>query len=39
MDWLAQNVIGHIPAEDELAEAAIPMVRIQGIYSDRDGLF
>ena len=33
MDWLADNVVGEIPTEDQLVEEAVPMVKIQGIYS------
>ena len=38
MDWLLDNIAGHIPATDSLVEEAIPMVRIQGIYSNREEL-
>ncbi len=31
MDWLAENVIGHIPSKDELLESAIPVYLQQGI--------
>lgn len=31
MDWLAENVIGHIPTMDELLDSAIPVVLQQGI--------
>ena len=31
MDWLAENVIGHIPTIDELVEEAIPVYLQQGI--------
>lgn len=31
MDWLAENVIGHIPTEDELLENALPLVSQQGV--------
>ena len=31
MDWLAENVIGHIPTKDELLESAIPVYMQQGI--------
>lgn len=31
MDWLAENVVGHIPAMDELLDSAIPVVMQQGI--------
>lgn len=31
MDWLAENVIGHIPTEEELTEAAKPVVSQQGL--------
>lgn len=30
MEWLAENVIGHIPAEDELLENALPLFSQQG---------
>ena len=36
MDWLADNVIGKIPAITDLVEEAIPTVRIQGIYADKE---
>lgn len=31
IDWLAENVIGHIPTKEELLESAIPVVTQQGI--------
>lgn len=31
MDWLAENVLGHIPTMDELLGSAIPVVMQQGI--------
>ncbi len=31
MDWLAENVIGHIPTQEELREDAIPVFSQQGI--------
>ena len=31
MDWLAENVVGHIPTMDELLDSAIPVVMQQGI--------
>lgn len=31
MDWLAENVIGHIPTADELSESAIPIFSQQGV--------
>lgn len=31
MDWLAENVIGHIPTKDELLESAVPVYLQQGI--------
>ncbi len=31
MDWLAENVIGHIPTQEELREDAIPLFSQQGI--------
>ena len=36
MDWLLDNIVGHIPDTDSLVKEAIPMVQIQGIYSNRD---
>jgi basic membrane lipoprotein Med (substrate-binding protein (PBP1-ABC) superfamily) len=36
MDWLLDNIVGHIPSVDQLVDEAVPMVKIQGIYSDRD---
>lgn len=31
MDWLAENVVGHIPTKEELLDSAIPVVMQQGI--------
>ena len=31
MDWLVENVVGHIPTEEELVETAIPVVLQQGV--------
>lgn len=31
MDWLADNVIGHIPTKDELVEHSLPIIKQQGI--------
>ncbi len=31
MDWLAENIIGHIPTKDELLDSAIPAFLQQGI--------
>lgn len=31
MDWLAENVIGHIPTIEEMDESAIPVITQQGI--------
>lgn len=31
MDWLAENIVGHIPSVDELMDSAIPVVMQQGI--------
>lgn len=31
MDWLAENIIGHIPTQEELREDAIPLFAQQGI--------
>ena len=33
MDWLADNVVGEIPAEDALRPEALPFVELQGIHS------
>ena len=35
MDWLCENVMGSIPAFDELLPMAQPMVRELGIYRDK----
>jgi len=35
MDWLCENVVGTIPAFDELLPMAQPMVRELGIYRDQ----
>lgn len=32
MDWLADNIVGQIPAFDDLIEIAKPLVKVQGIY-------
>ena len=31
MDWLNENVKGHIPALNEMVPSARPMVRLQGV--------
>lgn len=31
MNWLAENVIGHIPTKEELIETALPVVSQQGV--------
>ena len=31
MNWLAENVVGHIPTKDELIETALPVVSQQGV--------
>lgn len=31
INWLAENIIGHIPSKDELLESAMPVVAQQGI--------
>lgn len=36
MDWLLDNITGHIPPTDSLVEEAIPMVQIQGIYRGQE---
>ena len=33
MDWLVENVVGHIPTIDELKEEAQPVVKLRGLYS------
>ncbi len=33
MDWLVENVIGHIPTIEELKEEAQPVVRLRGLSS------
>lgn len=38
MDWLLDNVVGHIPEIDELTDEAIPMVEIQGLHSRQEVL-
>lgn len=35
MDWLCENVIGHIPTMEELTEQAMPVVREQGIQTEK----
>ena len=34
MDWLANNVIGSIPAKTELKEQAEPVIKQQGVKKD-----
>lgn len=36
MDWLAENIIGKIPTEEELLEGAKPVVSQQGIETQKD---
>lgn len=31
MDWLAENIVGHIPTKEELIETALPVVSQQGV--------
>ena len=31
MDWLADNVVGYIPGEEELVEHSLPIIKQQGI--------
>ena len=33
MDWLVDNVVGHIPALDELRKEAQPTVKLRGLYA------
>ena len=35
MDWLAENVVGSIPAENELVDHSLPVIKQQGI--DKEG--
>lgn len=37
MDWLAENVVGHIPELEELTEEAQKLVQLQGIIVDENG--
>lgn len=37
MDWLAENVIGSIPTEDELKEYSKPVVNQQGVEKNKKG--
>lgn len=37
MDWLADNIIGHIPDIEDLYDEAVPMVKIQGIHENKEG--
>lgn len=37
MDWLAENVVGHIPELEELTEEAQKLVLLQGINADESG--
>lgn len=38
MDWLSDNITGHIPAIEDLCEEAVPMVKIQGIHTEKEGI-
>jgi len=38
MDWLCDNIVGHIPSVRDLKEEAVPMVNIQGIQISKEGL-
>lgn len=38
MDWLCDNIIGHIPSIRDLNEEAVPMVDIQGIQISKEGV-
>ncbi len=33
MDWLVENIVGHIPTVDELREEVKPVVMLKGLYS------
>ena len=37
MDWLAENVIGTIPAKEELKEQATPVIKQQGVKKKESG--
>ena len=37
MDWLASNVVGHIPKPEELNEEAAQMMETQGFFLGKDG--
>ena len=34
MDYLVDNIVGSLPAEEELIESARPLVRLQGIHGE-----
>lgn len=38
MDWLADNIIGSIPAMDELIDEAIPIVEVQGVAKVKESV-
>lgn len=37
IDWLCDNIVGHIPAFDELIDEAKPLVRLQGVLPPEEG--
>lgn len=37
MDWLASNVEGRLPKEDELSAEAAQMMQLQGLFPGKDG--
>ena len=38
MDWLAENVAGRIPSQEEMEDEAAQMMKTQGIFPGKDGL-
>ena len=34
MDWLAENIIGTIPAKEDLNEQAVPVIDQQGVKKE-----
>ena len=37
MDWLAENVAGRIPSQEEMEDEAAQMMKTQGIFPGKDG--
>ena len=38
MDWLCDNIKGSIPSLDQIMDEDVPMVKIQGIFSEEERL-